>query len=124
MQDEPNDTDELNPRERGERIGRAWAESQGPTPSRQCSLPPRERSPMTCARAKRSSTHWLTTSRTRRPSGRAFYTVFARTSSNEACTEAAAERQARAAGPGRATEIGLTAPMCGRSVDGTYRKEA
>ena len=32
MQDEPNDTDELNPRERGERIGRAWAESQEADP--------------------------------------------------------------------------------------------
>lgn len=32
MQDEPNDTDELNPRERGERIGRAWAESQETDP--------------------------------------------------------------------------------------------
>lgn len=28
MQDEPNDAGELNPRERGVMIGRAWAESQ------------------------------------------------------------------------------------------------
>jgi hypothetical protein len=32
MQDEPDDADELNPRERGVMIGRAWAESQEADP--------------------------------------------------------------------------------------------
>jgi hypothetical protein len=32
MQDEPNDVDEFNPRERGVRIGRAWAESREADP--------------------------------------------------------------------------------------------
>jgi hypothetical protein len=32
MQDEPNDAEELTPRERGVMIGRAWAESQEADP--------------------------------------------------------------------------------------------
>jgi hypothetical protein len=32
MQDEPNDADEVDPRERGVMIGRAWAESQEADP--------------------------------------------------------------------------------------------
>jgi hypothetical protein len=32
MQDEPNDVDELNPRQQGFMIGRAWAESQEADP--------------------------------------------------------------------------------------------
>jgi hypothetical protein len=91
MQDEPNDVDEFDPRERGLMIGRAWAESEEVDPSRPYSSPPRERSPMTCARAKGSSTRWSITSRTRRPSGRASYTASAHTSSSKACTEAAAD---------------------------------